>query len=99
MAKKYFHFALSNSIQYPDLTGMDKILELKQSPAIPTFEKGLTTGRPQICFVVWGPVPDDHDVPLRVGQTGFHLANDGIAAHEILIEGFEIEPGVWAAGR
>jgi hypothetical protein len=26
------------------------------------------------------------------------LANDGVAAHEILIEGFEIEPGVWAAG-
>jgi len=78
---------------------MDKLLKLKQSPAIPTFEKGLTTGRPQICFVVWGPVPDDHDIPLRVGQTGFLLANDGIAAHEILIEGFEIEPGVWAAGR
>jgi hypothetical protein len=98
VAKKYFHFALSNSIQYLDLTGMDKILELKQSPAIPTFETGLTTGRPQICFVAWGPVPDEHDVPLRVGQTGFHLANDGIAAHEILIEGFEIEPGVWAGG-
>jgi hypothetical protein len=57
----------------------------------------LTISRPQICFVSWGPVPEDADVPLRIGQTGFHLANDGIAAHEISIEEFEIEPGVWAA--
>jgi hypothetical protein len=27
-------------------------------------------GRPQICFIAWGPMPDDDDVPLRVGQTG-----------------------------
>jgi hypothetical protein len=56
----------------------------------------LPEDRPQICFVSWGPVPDDHDVPLRVGQTGFHLVNDGIAAHEISVGSFETEPGVWA---
>jgi hypothetical protein len=62
-----------------------------------SYPEVLTISRPQICFVSWGPVPEDADVPLRIGQTGFNLANDGIAAHEISIEEFEIEPGVWAA--
>jgi hypothetical protein len=66
---------------------------------LPTYPETLPSGRPQICFMAWGPIPEDYDITLRVGQTGFHLANDGIAAHEISIEDFEIEPGVWAAGE
>jgi hypothetical protein len=50
--------------------------------------------RPEIVFDSWTAMPDDHDVTHRVGQTGFHLANDGIAAHEISITEFEVEPGV-----
>jgi hypothetical protein len=53
--------------------------------------------RPEICFVEWGPIPEDHDVEHRVGQMGFHLENDGNAAHEISIERFAIDPSVWAA--
>jgi hypothetical protein len=41
-------------------------------------------------------VPDDADVPLRIGQTGFNLANDGIAAHEISIDSFRFHPALEA---
>ena len=63
-----------------------------------SHQQALTTGRPQICFVDWGPMPENDGIALRVGQTGFYLANDGIAAHEITVEDFEIEPGVWFTG-
>jgi hypothetical protein len=53
--------------------------------------------RPEICFARWGPMPDDHPVPIRVGQAGFYLENDGIAAHEISIETFSIGPSVQAS--
>ena len=55
--------------------------------------------RPQICFKSWGPMPDDRDASLRDGQTGFYLVNDGIAAHEISIKEFEVEPGVCFTGE
>jgi hypothetical protein len=55
--------------------------------------------RPEICFSKWGPIPDGHTVQLRVGQAGFYLDNDGIAAHEISINEFEVEPGVRFAGE
>jgi hypothetical protein len=75
---------------------MNKLFEDKKMLAFPDDQEAPTTGRPQICFVTWGPMPDDLNVPLCVGQTGFHLANDGIAAHEVSIADFEIESGVWA---
>jgi hypothetical protein len=55
--------------------------------------------RPQVCFKSWGPMPADRDASLRDGQTGFYLVNDGIAAHEILIKEFEVEPGVRFTGE
>jgi hypothetical protein len=57
------------------------------------------TARPHICFIAWGPVPDDRDLHRRVGQTGFHLVNDGAVAYEIAIEEFEVEPGVCFTGE
>ena len=49
--------------------------------------------RPEVCFGRWGSLPEDRVVRVRSGQAGFFLVNDGITAHEISIEPFEIFPG------
>jgi hypothetical protein len=46
--------------------------------------------RPEIVFQEWGPIPDGSPNNVHSGQAGFHLFNDGIAAHEISVASFEI---------
>ena len=65
--------------------------------------------RPQVCFESWGDVPADDPGALPLGsgspilgkflQKGFHLVNDGGAAHEITVETFEIEQSVRARSK
>lgn len=44
-------------------------------------------------------MPDDHPNDLRVGQAGFYLVNDGIAAHEISVDSFSIGSSMRAKGE
>lgn len=60
---------------------------------------GSRFAHPEICFVTWGPIPEDHPVGLRVGQGGFYLENDGISAHEISIEAFSVGRSTKASGE
>jgi hypothetical protein len=56
----------------------------------------IVADRPRIAFLKWGEIPADHPPPLRSGQTGFYLVNDGAAAYEVTVQRFEIEPSVTA---
>ena len=64
----------------------------------PRAQGGPPPDRPRIAFRDWSEIPDDHPVPIRSGQTGFYLANDGGAAYEVTVEPFEVEPSVRARG-
>ena len=55
--------------------------------------------RPRIVFREWGEIPEEHPVPIRSGQAGFYLVNDGTVAYDVTIEGFEIAPSVRAAAE
>jgi hypothetical protein len=63
------------------------------------------SNRPQIVFDRWDQIPANHPLATLVDQRvvgafvqrGFHLVNDGEAAHEVRIEAFEIDDGVWAS--
>jgi hypothetical protein len=63
---------------------------------------------PQLCFVRWGEIPGTHPEArlkpqwFQAGgalQSGFYLANDGGAAHEITVESFEIDSSVLAQSK
>ena len=63
---------------------------------------------PQLCFVRWDEIPGTHpDARLKPQwfqadgwlQSGFYLANDGGAAHEITVESFEIDSSVLAQSK
>jgi len=55
--------------------------------------------RPQLCFKQWAPVPPELIPTLRNGQSGFEIANDGGAAHEVLVEDFVVDKGVLAKSK
>jgi hypothetical protein len=54
---------------------------------------------PRVALVEYGPIPANYPPSLHVGQTGFHLANDGEDAYQVLIQPFEIESSVWAKSK
>jgi len=64
-----------------------------EAPSVPPAD------RPRVAFREWGRIPDDHSVPIRAGQAGFSLANDGGAAYEVTVEGFVIRASVTARGE
>jgi hypothetical protein len=55
--------------------------------------------RPRVALVEYGQIPENYPLPLHVGQTGFHLANDGETAYQVLIQPFEIESSVWTKSK
>ncbi len=54
--------------------------------------------RPEVCFVRWGPM-DGEPTPLRLSHTGFLLANDGLAAHDLEIADFAVGDESWTAEK
>lgn len=58
------------------------------------FEKLISATCPQLVFQKWDQIPQGH--PTTVGS-GFYLANDGGAAHEIKVETSEIDDQLWVS--
>jgi len=70
-----------------------------EAPKLPDDESHPPHDRPRICITAWSSIPDAHPVPVRVGQSGFTLVNDGSAAYDITVEPFTIFPGRTGRGE